>query len=123
MGLFGKPAEGAVKVTSELKKQLKTMKTRTITYMHEPLSQIEEWYAKNFDAILMFEPAHYHASHKRYLSATIYSNDDYTENYVEFQEMVSRGEAADRKGWKSDLYHVDKVTLKKALAKIKVFID
>ncbi len=109
-------------MNGELKNKLKTMKTRTLSYTHEPLSEIEEWFSVNPNALALFEPSNYYASKKKYLSATIYSSTDYSENYVEFQEMICRGDKDDKKSWKSELYPVTQETLKAALARFKIHI-
>lgn len=101
-----------------LKKKIKEMKCRKINYVDEDLDELCRRMRQDASAILKLRPVNYYATKTRYIMGKVYTNEDYSENYVQFFRFDTEHETG-----KSDIFPLDSVTLSKALAKVGIIIQ
>lgn len=118
MGLFGIfSSKKSQSGEPPLKKKIKTMKCRRISYVDTDLAELEADIRSDSKAILKLTPVNYYAVKNQYVMAHIYTSIDYSENYVQFTRIDF-----ERRTGETDIYPIDFETLSKALAKVGIII-
>lgn len=100
-----------------LKKKIKNMKCRKISCVYTDFNDLCNGMKSDSSYILKLEPVNYYAEKSKYIMANIYTNEQFTENYVQFFKFTSERECA-----KSDIFTLDSSTLSKMLAKVGIII-
>lgn len=115
MLFFGKKKE-----TKEppLKKRLQELKCKKINYVDEDFEGISKAIRTDPGAMLKLTPVNYYAIKNQYIMGMLYSNEDYSENYVQLLHFES-----ERQTGKSEICPIDGETVVKALAKVGVMVD
>lgn len=101
-----------------LKKKIKDMKCRKVNYVDEDFEGLCSKMSADPSAILSLKPVNYYAIKTRYIMGKLYTNEDFSENYVQFFRYDTEHEVG-----KSDIFPIDAVLLSKALAKVGIIID
>ena len=114
-GFFRKKENGS---EPPLKKKIKDMKCRRISYVDTDLNELEGDMRQNAQAVLKLTPVNYYAVKNSYISALIYTSQDYEENYIQFKRVENEHIFGE-----SEIYPLDKQTVSKALAKVGIIID
>ena len=78
--LFGKKKAAA-------ESRFEGMKCRKISYVDCGLDELKEGMAADVQHILTLTPVNYYAVKNEYILALIYSNSDFSENYVQFKRI------------------------------------
>lgn len=103
---------------SQLEKRVKDMKCRKISFIDCDVEELAEGMEKSAEYILKLKPVNYYAVKNEYILAAIYSQPDFSENYVQFTRI-----SYEKTTFKSKIYALDKITLSKALAKVGIIVD
>ena len=110
------------KKTSEseppLKKRIETMKCRKINFVDDDFEGLCRDMENGCKALLRLKPVNYYAIKNSYIMGMLYSEADFSENYI--QLLHFEGE---RQTGKSGIYTVDTDTAVKVLAKVGIMID
>lgn len=111
---FGRKKEAE----TPLKKKIKDMKCRKISYVDTDFSDLTRDMRASSDALLTLKPVNYYAVKNEYILALIYSSPDYSECYVQLKRI-----AYEKQTDQSDIYPLDMHTMSKALAKVGIVIN
>lgn len=101
-----------------LKKRIKDMKCRKINFVDEDFEGLCSDMKKDPAAILKLTPVNYYAIKNKYIMGMVYSERDFSENFVQFLHFEQ-----ERQTGKSDIYPLSAETAVKALAKVGIIID
>lgn len=102
---------------SPIAKRVRELKCRQISYVDTDFSELTRDMRADSRAILKLKPVNYYAVKNEYVMAHIYTNEDYSENYVMFTRVEH-----EKRTDKSDYFSLDEDTLKKALAKVGIIL-
>ncbi len=102
---------------SELEKHLDELKLRKISYVDTDFEEFARDMRTDSKNWLKLKPVNYYAVKREYIMGSVYTNDDYSENYVSFERYEQ-----ERRTDKSEIYKVDFPLLAKALAKVGIII-
>ena len=102
---------------SELEKHLDEFKVRKISYVDTDFEEFARDMRTDSKNWLKLKPVNYYAVKREYIMGSVYTNDDYSENYVSFERYEQ-----ERRTDKSEIYKVDFPLLAKALAKVGIII-
>ena len=100
-----------------LKKKIKDMKCRKINYVDEDFNEFCDKMRENSSAVLKLKPVNYYATKTSYIMGKVYTNEDFSENYVQFFRFETEHETH-----KSEIFTVDSILLSKMLAKVGIII-
>ena len=100
-----------------LEARVRDMKCRRISYVDCGLDELAQDMERDPSAILGLTPVNYYAVKNEYISALIYTNGDYSENYVRFKRISFEKLTGETK-----IYALDGGVLSKALAKVGIII-
>lgn len=100
-----------------LKKKIKNMKCRKISYVDTDFSELTSAMRRDPKAVLTLKPVNYYAVKNRYIMAFVYTSENYEENYVQFKRYEQ-----EHKTDESEIYSLDCDTLSRALAKVGIII-
>lgn len=114
-GFFRKKESGA---EPPLKKKVKDMKCRRISFVDCDFAELESDMRQSCTAVLKLTPVNYYAVKNSYISALVYTSEDYEENYIQFKRVENEHMTDE-----SEIYALDKITMSKALAKVGIIID
>ena len=112
---FKKKAEGS---GSPLKKRIGSMKCRKINFVDDDFEGICTDMKTNCKALMRLKPVNYYAVKNSYIMGMLYSESDFSENYIQLLHFES-----ERQTGKSDIFPVDTDTAVKLLAKVGIMID
>lgn len=112
-GLFGRRKGGS----DPLDKRVKDKKCRKISYVDCDMEELKSGMEQSCGYIMKLTPVNYYAVKNEYVLALIYTEEDYSENFVRFKR-VSYEKITDE----TKIYALDKITLSKALAKVGIII-
>lgn len=98
-------------------KRLNDLKCRKISYVDCGIDELKEGMSADVTHILKLTPVNYYAVKNEYILALIYTNADYTENYVQFKRI-----SFEKQTGETEIYALDGVTVSKALAKVGIMI-
>lgn len=98
--------------------RLKGLKCRRISYVDCGLDELKEGMAASQEYILKLTPVNYYAVKNEYVTALIYTSEDYSVNYVQFKRISFEKQVGE-----TEIYALDGVTVSKALAKVGIMID
>ena len=98
-------------------KRLKDLKCRKISYVDCGIDELKEGMSADVTHILKLTPVNYYAVKNEYILALIYTNADYSENYVQFKRI-----SFEKQTGETEIYALDGVTVSKALAKVGIMI-
>ena len=101
-----------------LKKRIANFKCRKICYVDTDFKELIHRAKSDPGVVLTLTPVNYYAVKTQYIMAHVYSSEDCEENYIKFQRFEH-----ERKTNESDLFHLDRQTLIKALAKVGIIIS
>ncbi len=101
-----------------LKKRIRYMKCRKINYVDEDFEGLCSSMKTDPKAFLKLKPVNYYAIKNQYIMGMLYSEEDFSENFIQFLHFES-----ERQTGKSDIYPVDAETAVKGLAKVGIIID
>lgn len=101
-----------------LKKKIKDLKCRKINFVDENFDELCRNMRQNVNAIAKLKPVNYYAIKNQYIMGMIYSEEDFSENYVQFLHFES-----ERQTGKSDIFPVDAQLTVRVLAKVGIMID
>ena len=102
---------------SELDKKLVAMKQRKLSYVDTDFDEFITLMNRDSGAWLKLKPVNYYAIKREYIMGSVYTNDDYSENYVSFERYEQ-----EKRTNKSKVYPVKFKLLAKALAKVGIII-
>ena len=100
-----------------LKKRVKDMKCRKISYVDTDFSELASAMRRDPKAVLTLKPVNYYAVKNQYIMAFVYTSENYEENYIQFKRYDF-----EHKTDESDIYPLDFDTLSRALAKVGIII-
>ena len=98
-------------------KRLKDLKCRKISYVDCDFDELKAGMSADVRHILKLTPVNYYAVKNEYVLAMIYTNADYSENYVRFRRI-----SFEKLTGETEIYALDGVTVSKALAKVGIII-
>ena len=98
-------------------KRLKGLKCRKISYVDCPFDELKEGMTADAGYILKLTPVNYYAVKNEYILALIYTNEDYSENYVQFKRI-----SYEKQTDVTEVYAIDGKTVSKALAKVGIIV-
>jgi hypothetical protein len=117
-GIFGRKSDKSAPQETPLKKRVRDMKCRKVSFVDCDFSELESGMKGSGEYILKLKPVNYYAVKNEYILALIYTSEDYSENYVQFKRI-----SFEKKTHESEIYALDKITLSKALAKVGIIIN
>ena len=101
-----------------LNKKVKEMKCRKISFVYTDFDEFCRKMEQDTESVSELVPVNYYAEKNRYIASYIYTNDDFSENYIQFFRIEN-----ERQCVKSEIYPVDFNTLSKILAKVGIIIN
>lgn len=101
-----------------LKKRIKDLKCRKINFVDEDFDGLCKDMKQDVSAIIKLKPVNYYAIKNQYIMGMVYSEDDFSENFVQFLHFES-----ERQTGKSDIYPLDPELTVRVLAKVGIMID
>ena len=101
-----------------LNKRVQAMKCRKINFVDDDYDGLCRDMKTNCKALLRLKPVNYYAIKNSYIMGMLYSEEDFSENYIQLLHFES-----ERRTGKSGLFPVDTETAVKALAKVGIMID
>lgn len=101
-----------------LKKKTDNMKCRKMNYVDEDFDGLAESVKTDISAIMRLKPVNYYATKTKYIMAKIYTNEDYSENYIQLFRYEN-----EHKSGESDIFPIDKELLSRFLAKVGIIIN
>lgn len=107
-----------VQAEPPLKKRIKELKCRKINYVDTDFSELCRDMKADCRVMLKLKPVNYYAIKNQYIMGMLYSEGDFSENFVQFLRFEHEHQTD-----KSDIYPVDTHTAVKALAKVGIMIE
>lgn len=101
-----------------LKKKIKDLKCRKINFVDEDFDGLCRDMKQDVNIIIKLKPVNYYAIKNQYIMGMVYSEEDFSENYVQFLHFES-----ERQTGKSDIYPLDPELTVRVLAKVGIMID
>lgn len=101
-----------------LKNKIKNLKCRKINFVDEDFDELCRSMKQDVGVIAKLKPVNYYAIKNQYIMGMIYSEDDFSENYVQFLHFES-----ERQTGKSDIFSIDAQLTVRVLAKVGIMID
>lgn len=120
MGLFDifrkQPSEADI----QFERRLQTMSKKSVNYEFLDFSTLEKNMTTNRSYILNLEPLNYYSMKQKYIHAYFFYNDDHSENYVVFENVIlDKMTGEDRVVERSKYFQIEKEILFSALKKAK----
>ena len=100
-----------------LKKEIQNLKCRKISFVYTDFDELCENMKSDINAVLNLKPVNYYAEKNRYIMGNVYTNEDFSKNYIQFFKIES-----ERQCGKSEIYPIDSEILSKILAKVGIII-
>ncbi len=101
-----------------LKKKIKYLKCRKINFVDEDFDGLCKDMKQDANTIIKLKPVNYYAIKNQYIMGMVYSEEDFSENYVQFLHFES-----ERQTGKSDIYPLPPELTVRVLAKVGIMID
>lgn len=102
---------------SELEAHFESLKLRKISYVDTDFDEFTRGMRADVKIWLKLKPVNYYAIKREYIMGSVYTNEDYSENYVSFERYEQ-----EKCTGRSEVYSVDFMLLSKALAKVGIII-
>ena len=101
-----------------LKKRVQNMKCRKINFVDDDFDGICRDMKQDCKVLMKLKPVNYYAIKNSYIMGMLYSEEDFSENFIQLLHFES-----ERQTGKSDIFPVDTDTTVKLLAKVGIMID
>ena len=102
-----------------LKKRIKDMKCRKINFVDSGFDELcEAMKADDLSVLKKLKPVNYYALKDRYIMGMVYSQEDLSENYIQFLHFESEHQTG-----KSGIYPLDGDVTSRLLAKVGIIIE
>ncbi len=113
-GLFRKKSTGE----TPLKKRVRDMKCRKISFVDCDFDELCAKMRQSPQAILTLTPVNYYAVKNEYILALVYSEPDFSENFVQLKRVSYEKTVS-----QSEIFALDSETVSRALAKVGIIIE
>ena len=100
-----------------LRQRVKDLKCRQIHFVDDGYGEVTAAMESDCKAMLKLSPVNYYAVKEKYIMAKVYSDKDFSENYVELFRYDN-----DKIISSSKIFAADKETVSKAFAKVGIII-
>lgn len=102
----------------ELSKKLDSMKCRKLSFVDTDFKQLIDEMKISSKTFLTLKPVNYYAVKNQYILASVYTSEDFKENYIKFQRFDF-----EKKTDESEIFSLDLDTLSRCLAKVGIIIN
>lgn len=104
---------------AELKKKLSGFRKREIIYEFVDLQELADGMKSNKRYLLSLTPANYYALKPHFLKASVFTNEDMSENWIAFQAAEYKN-GIERFNQKTELFSVDSEIMQTAFYKARI---